>query len=198
MEKIFAIACERNRNAILERLQEIFLDISTVLEIGSGTGQHAVHFGQNMPHLKWQTSDLPQNHRSIRAWLREEKLPNVLAPLTLSADDENWEVNSVEAVFSSNTAHIMSWPQVKKMFAKVSQILPINGVFCLYGPFNYDGKYTSKSNAQFDAMLQACEPHQGIRHFEEINSLALKHKLILRNDFAMPANNRLLHWVKVG
>jgi SAM-dependent methyltransferase len=194
MSKRFSAACERNREPIVAVLRDVLGHCRHVLEIGSGTGQHAVYFGRQMPHLIWQTSDLPDNHASIRAWQQEAKLSNVPPPLTLDANSADWPRAPFDAVFSANTCHIMAWPEVEAMFKGIGDILPTGGVLCLYGPFNYGGAFTSESNAQFDASLKAHAPHMGIRDIESINRLAAAQQLVPRADYAMPAHNRLLVW----
>ncbi len=194
--KPFSEACERNRTPILAVLREILPLQGRVLEIGSGSGQHAVHFGAALPGIVWQTSDLPQHHAGIRAWIDESALSNVLPPLALDANDVAWPVAAVDAVFSANTLHIMPWPAVEKLFAGVGRVLAAGGTLCLYGPFNYGGRHTSESNARFDAWLQQRDPASGIRDFEAVDQLAQTNGLVLMRDFAMPANNRLLVWRK--
>jgi SAM-dependent methyltransferase len=194
MTRQFSAACERNQAPILAVLRDAFADTRRVLEIGSGTGQHAVYFGANLPWLVWQTSDLPHNHASIIGWQQEARLANVLPPLALDAACADWPAGPYDAVFTSNTCHIMSWHEVQAMFEGIARVLREGGLLCVYGPFNYDGKFTSASNAQFDASLKAQAPHMGIRDFEEVNRLALGQRLHLQADHAMPANNRLLVW----
>jgi len=194
MNKEFSTACERNREPILAILQDVFADRTRVLEIGSGTGQHAVYFGAALPHLIWQTSDLSQNHFSILAWQEEAHLPNVLPPLALDVKADYWPEKSFDAIFSANTCHIMAWEEVVAMFAGIGQVLLPEGIVCIYGPFNYGGKFTSASNAQFDASLKYRAPHMGIREIEAVNALAENQGMHLRADHAMPANNRLLVW----
>jgi len=194
--KPFSEACEQNKHPILEVLREVLANSNRVLEIGSGTGQHAVFFGAQLPHLTWQTSELPENHSGIRAWLAEARLANVLPPLALNVADPVWPVAEVDAVFSANTAHIMAWPEVETMFAGSTHVLAAGGRLCLYGPFNYHGDYTSKSNAQFDAWLKGRDPRSGIRDFEALDALAQHHGMTLLGDYAMPVNNRTLVWEK--
>jgi cyclopropane fatty-acyl-phospholipid synthase-like methyltransferase len=165
-----------------------------VLEIGSGSGQHAVFFGTQLPRLTWQTSDLRQNHESIIAWQQEAQLPNVLPPLTLDTGADDWPDTRYDAVFTANTCHIMAWREVQGMFAGIGRVLHAGGVLCIYGPFNYGGEFTSESNARFDASLKAMSPQMGIRDFEAIDRLAAAQGLQLCADHAMPANNRLLVW----
>lgn len=194
--KPFSQACENNKEPILEILRDRFAAARRVLEIGSGTGQHAVYFGAQLPHLIWQTSDLPENHPGILAWLADAALPNVCAPLSLDVSRAQWGVGVVDGVFSANTAHIMNVAQVEAMFAGVGRVLEPDGVFCLYGPFNYGGRYTSESNARFDGWLKARDPHSGIRDLETLKTFAQQHGLMLVADYAMPANNRTLVWQK--
>jgi cyclopropane fatty-acyl-phospholipid synthase-like methyltransferase len=194
MNKMYSAACERNREAILAVLQDVLANARNVLEIGSGTGQHAVYFGTHLPHLVWQTSDLPDNHASILAWLDEERPPNVLPPLHLDVDSDAWPARPFDAVFSANTCHIMAWEHVEAMFAGASRVIKQGGLLCIYGPFNYNGKFTSDSNALFDMSLKAQGEHMGIRDFEAVDRLAGKQGLVLVADHAMPANNRLLVW----
>lgn len=183
--KPFSEAAERNRDPILAVLKRVFADRKWVLEIGSGTGQHAAYFAPALPHLVWQASDVAANLPDIRQWVRHPP------PIEVDVDRPIPAVPA-DAAFSANTCHIMSWPQVEKMFAGVARLLPAGGVFAVYGPFHYGGKPTSQSNARFDAMLRARDPASGVRDFEAIRALADAHGLELVEDNAMPANNRLL------
>jgi len=194
--KPYSEACERNKAPILEVLATALANATSVLEIGSGTGQHAVHFGAALPHLAWQTSDLPGNHAGIRMWLDEAELPNVRAPLVLNVGDDRWPVDNVDALFTANTLHIMSWPLVGQLFTGAGRILNPGGRFCIYGPFNYNGAHTSDSNARFDAMLRARDPQSGIRNIEDVKDLGLRNGLELTADHEMPANNRLIVFAK--
>ncbi|RBA25367.1 DUF938 domain-containing protein [Herminiimonas fonticola] len=198
MNKQFSSACERNREPILAILDKEFADRKHVLEIGSGTGQHAVFFGAGLPQLIWQTSDLPQNHSSIQAWLQEAALKNVLPPIALDMSNAEWAVDlldkDMDAVFTANTCHIMAWSEVEKMFAGAAHVLQAGGKLCVYGPFNYKGQFTSVGNAQFDASLRTQAAHMGIRDIEAMQELANAHGFIMQADHAMPANNRLLVW----
>jgi SAM-dependent methyltransferase len=187
--KPFSEASERNRGPILEVLKRVFSNTRFVLEIGSGTGQHAAYFAPELPHLVWQASDVADNLPGIREWMSEPP------PIELDVDKE-WPRLDVDAVFSANTCHIMSWPQVERMFAGVGRLLPAYGVFALYGPFNYGGRHTSESNARFDAMLRARNPASGLRDVDDIVRLAALNGLGLEEDNAMPANNRLLVFQK--
>lgn len=197
MTKQFSAAAERNSQPILAVLRELLPQPVRVLEIGSGTGQHAVYFGAHLPHLTWQTSDLPQNHASIHAWMNEADLPNVLPPLTLdTATADRWPQAQYDAVFTANTCHIMSWEEVRSMFAGMAMALRAGGLVCVYGPFNYGGKFTSESNAMFDASLKAQAESMGIRDFEAVDQLANANGMALRKDYDMPAHNRLIVWEK--
>ena len=191
----FSQACENNQAPILSVLQRIFADTKTVLEIGAGTGQHAVFFAPRLAHLQWQSSDQNEHLPGIHAWRNAYPALNLLQPCALNVNDEHWPTG-FDAVFSANTAHIMPWESVQAMFSRVGGILPSGGRLALYGPFNYRGEYTSDSNRAFDTMLRQRNPKQGIRDFEQVNALAKHAGLHLLEDNAMPANNRLLVWEK--
>lgn len=194
IDKPFSESSAENREPILAVLREVFADCSKVLEIGSGTGQHAVYFGAELSHLSWQTADLPQHHAGIRMWLDEAALPNVLVPIALDVNRMDWLERRYDAVFSANTLHIVSWPEVKKLFAGVGKVLQPGGVLAVYGPFNYKGEFTSPSNARFDQWLKDRDPASGVRDFEAVDALAREQNLILQRDIAMPVNNRTLVW----
>lgn len=196
--KPYAESCEQNRDPILAVLREVFADRRKVLEIASGTGQHAVYFGAALPHLSWQTSELPENHAGIHAWLDEARLPNVLPPLAVNVTDAAWPLETVDAIFNANTVHIVSWPAVECLFAGIGRVLAPGGILCLYGPFNYGGNFTSESNARFDAWLKGRDPDSGVRDFEALNALAEEQGMILLSDVAMPANNRTLVWQRIA
>lgn len=190
--KPFSEACENNQAPILAILQQAFANVHSVLEIGSGTGQHAVHFARHLPHLSWQTSDLEHNHPGIRLWLDEAALPNVRPPLLIDVNAYPWPVDPVDGVFTANTLHIVSWPEVQRLFRGAGQVLKPGGVMCVYGPFNYGGEFTAPSNASFDAWLKARDPASGIRDAEAVCTLAEQHGLSLEVDHEMPVNNRTL------
>jgi len=195
----FAEACERNRGPILGVLRRIFHDRNTVLEIGSGTGQHAAYFAPELPHLVWQPSDVAEHLPGIRMWVDSAATRNLRTPVVLEVENElHWKAVSADAAFSANTTHIMSWTQVERMFEGVARLLPAGGLLALYGPFNYGGRHTSESNARFDAMLRSRDPASGLRDFEAIAALATKNGLALVEDNAMPANNRLLAFRRSG
>lgn len=194
--KPYSESCDQNRAPILEVLRIELADRQRLLEIGSGTGQHAVYFAPEFPGLLWQTSDMADMHAGIHAWLAEQGCGNILPPLALDVSHDSWPAASYDAVFSANTAHIMDWPSVECLFAGIGRVLEPGGVFCLYGPFNYAGAYTSESNARFDAWLKARDPRSGIRDFEALRELAEKAGMKLKEDYGMPANNRTLVWSK--
>lgn len=194
--KPYSESCDQNKVPILEVLTTYFDAVGSVLEIGSGTGQHGVFFADRLPHLTWITSDTADNLPGIQAWLAETALPNLQGPLELDVDRPDWPVLHPDAVFSANTVHIMAWPSVARMFAGIGRLLPPQGLFCLYGPFNYKGEFTSESNARFDSWLKARDPDSGIRDFEALATLAAAHELSLVADHPMPANNRTLVWQK--
>lgn len=194
--KPYSESCDQNRDPIFSIIEPLFRGRRSVLEIGSGTGQHAVHFAAMMPHLTWHTSDLPENHAGIRAWLDEAALPNISGPVALDVSSRPWPDLETDAVFSANTVHIMRWKEVVALFAGVGDLLGRDGLFCLYGPFNYGGNYTSESNVRFDEWLHARDPLSGIRDFDDLDRLAGTAGLQIEHDYAMPANNRLLCWRK--
>ena len=195
-------ACERNRDPILGELRRFLRDRSRVLEIGSGTGQHAVYFAAHLPHLLWQASDHPDYLPGIAERLAEAALPNAPAPWPLQAVREPVPGLAplpdaplgFDAVFSANTLHIMGWAEVQALFAGLPAVMADDALLCVYGPFNYGGDYTSESNRQFDGWLKARDPSSGIRDAEAVDALAAAQGLTLIDDVAMPANNRLRVW----
>ncbi|MFZ6732668.1 DUF938 domain-containing protein [Undibacterium sp. Ji42W] len=196
MSKLFSAACERNSTPILQTIEPFLSGSHAVLEIGSGTGQHAVSFARQLAHLQWQTSDRQEYHPSIIAWMAEAALPNLLPPFELNISISPWPENQFDAVYTANTCHIMAWEEVELMFAGVSALLSTGGLFLIYGPFNYAGEFTSESNRQFDASLRQQATHMGIRDIEKIIALANQHGMQAQQDITMPANNRLLVLVK--
>lgn len=193
-EKPFAPSCERNREPLLAVLRDAFAQRQQVLEIGSGTGQHAVYFAAALPHLIWQCSDRADQLPGIRLWLDEAALANTPAPLALDVESGPWPAQRFDAMFSANTAHIMSWEQVRALFAQLPQVLSADAVFVLYGPFKRGGEHTSAGNAAFDTQLRAQTPHRGIRDVEALDALARASGMQRVGDVAMPANNACLIW----
>jgi SAM-dependent methyltransferase len=193
VDKPFSPACERNREPILAVLRESLAHSRHVLEIGSGTGQHAVHFAGALPHLVWQASDVAEHHPGIRLWLAEAGLPNTPAPLAINVN-QPFPDGRYDAVFTANTLHIMSWAEVQQLFAALPGRLEPGGRLVVYGPFKHRGQFSTESNAQFDAQLRQGQPHRGIRDFEAVDALAAAAGLRLLEDRAMPANNRCVLW----
>ncbi len=189
---VTAEACERNKGPILEVLRHEFGAARSVLEVGSGTGQHAVHFAAALPHLTWQPTEVPSLLGPLSERVRAEGGANLARPLPLDVRSLPWAVPAADAIFTANTLHIMGWPAVNDFFRGVAQVLGATGVLCVYGPFNYEGRFTSPSNAQFDAWLKARDPASGIRDCEAIAALARTAGLRLAADHPMPANNRTL------
>ena len=196
--KPFAESCAQNQHVILDVLLKEFVSAQHILEIGSGTGQHAVFFARALPHLVWQTSDVDEYHPSIHAWISDEGPNNVRAPLSLNVAMNQWPNMTFDAVFSANTVHIMGWQEVIKMFSGIGQVLADGGRFCLYGPFNVDGQFTSESNARFEQWLKSQNPRSGIRDQAELDELAKKAGLTRIATYEMPVNNNILVWEKTG
>ncbi|HTB67616.1 MAG TPA: DUF938 domain-containing protein [Steroidobacteraceae bacterium] len=191
---VTAEACERNKAPILEVLRTEFAASRSVLEIGSGTGQHAVHFAAHLPHLSWQPSEVAALLPALAERVRLEGSANLRLPIALDVRATPWPHAEADAIFSANTLHIMGWDEVEDFFRGVGAALGPGGVLCVYGPFNYQGRYTSASNAQFDAWLKTRDPHSALRDFEAVNARAAAQQLLLAADHAMPANNRTLVW----
>lgn len=196
--KPFSAACERNQQFIVEQLKPLLATAKRVLEIGSGTGQHAVFFAKNLPHLLWQTSDLDIQHAGINLWINESQLTNVLKPLSLNVNTDPLPDNDYDAIYTANTFHIMSWETVKRCIQKVGHSLTDGGLFIVYGPFIFDGIELAPSNVNFDTMLKAQHPDQGLRSFEEIIQIARKVDLEHKETIPLPANNVLLIFKKTG
>ena len=197
MDKPYAPACDENKAAILAVLEPLFADRRRVLEIGAGTGQHAVHFARAMPHLAWQCSDVPARLPGIALWIAEAGLANLPPAIAVDVDGA-WPEPApgvpFDAAFSANTAHIMSLPQVERLFRGVAALLPPGAPFALYGPFSDGGRHTSQSNADFDRWLRARDPLSGVRDLDDLSRFADAAGLELVDDVAMPVNNRTLIW----
>lgn len=197
-------SCDRNQDPILALLREHFADRRAVLEIGSGTGQHAVHFAAAMPWLRWQCSDHEDGLPGIRLWLDEAGLANTPPPYALQAVLVPQPglapplSSRYDAVFSANTLHIMGWPEVQALFAGLATVLADDAVLAVYGPFNVGGDFSSESNREFDGWLKARDPRSGIRDSEAVDALAEAIGLRLIADHAMPANNRMRVWRRGG
>lgn len=194
--KPYSESCDANKHPILQVIQPLLANANHVLEIGSGTGQHAVFFAHQMPHLVWQTSDQAQYHHGINQWLGDTKLDNTPPPLTLDVSQPEWPTIDADAIFTANSLHIMSWKNVQDCFAGVGQRLSENALFIIYGPFNYSGQYTSESNQRFDNWLKQRDPKSGIRDIDDLQALGQAAQLTLIDDIEMPVNNRILVWQK--
>jgi cyclopropane fatty-acyl-phospholipid synthase-like methyltransferase len=193
MDKPFSEACERNKAPILEQLRGLYAQVGTVLEIGSGSGQHALHFAAQMPHLVWQCSEVAAHLPGLRLWLDEAGLPNLPPPCELDVG-RPWPPGRYHAVYTANTLHIMGWAQVQDLFAALPSALRPGGLFTAYGPFHRSGRFNSDSNRRFDAALRAADPVRGLRDVEAVDGLACAAGLQPLADVAMPANNLLLTW----
>lgn len=200
MNKPFSEACEQNRDPILAVLTRVFKAQTQVLEIGSGTGQHAAYFPRSLSHLSWLPSDIEAHLPGIEAWRLDSGLINVHPAHRLDVDQPDWKLpHPVDAVFSANTTHIMSWASVLNLLRGIGEVLPSQrGIFCLYGPFNYQGHFTSDSNARFDQFLRQRDPASGIRDMAALIPAAEAHGLHLQEDVEMPVNNRCLVFGKLG
>ncbi len=196
MDKPFSQACENNKQPILNILQTIFTSDGDVLEIGSGTGQHAVYFAEHLPDICWQPTEVAEHLAVVSQWVDEAKLSNVKSPIMLNVEDQPWPFTQLDAVFTANTLHIMSWEKVEIFFARLGQYLQTGAKFCSYGPFNKNGVYTSESNANFDRWLKQRDPLSGIRHIEDLIQLGQANGIELIAELAMPANNQCLIWKK--
>jgi SAM-dependent methyltransferase len=192
----FSAACERNKDPILEVLRLRFADRIQVLEIGSGTGQHAVYFAQALGHLTWHPTEQLVYLEDLTERVKLEGPGNLRPPTLLDVRQAVWPVRGVDAIFTANTLHIMSWPEVMALFNGIGTVLAPGGVLCIYGPFRYAGRYTSDSNQEFDRMLQERDPQSGLRDIEAVSLLADQYGLRLDADFDLPANNRLLVFTK--
>jgi cyclopropane fatty-acyl-phospholipid synthase-like methyltransferase len=193
----FSEACERNKGPILEVLRVAFADRTQVLEIGSGTGQHAVHFAAHLTHLTWHPTEQLAYLADLASRVKLEGPRNLRQPTVLDVKQSIWPLRSVDALYSANTLHIMSWAEVEAMFRGIDTVLSPQGVVCIYGPFRYEGRYTSDSNRDFDLMLKDRDPLSGLRDVTDLVALAGRHSLRLRVDHDLPANNRLLEFVRI-
>jgi SAM-dependent methyltransferase len=198
MDKPFSESCVENREPIFSVLAPRLTACTSLLEIGSGTGQHAVYFAPGLPQLLWHTSDRRENHPGILAWLSDCDATNIRPPIALDVLTDPWPDGPFDAVFSANTAHIMPEAAVAAMLEGVAAVLRPGGQFLLYGPFNYHGRFTSDSNARFDAWLKERDPAMGIRDLDWLSREAGRHGLALAEDIEMPVNNRTLVWQRRG
>lgn len=188
MERPSSPACVRNSAPILAVLQPWLADRRHVLEIGSGTGEHAVHFAAAMPQLVWQTSDRDDHLPGIRAWLDHAQLTNTPPTVTLDVNGR-WPQGPFDAVFTANTLHIMGWPEVQRLFAALPAACTADARLAIYGPFHEHGLPTSEGNAAFDAALRARDPRMGLRDRAAVDDLAAASGFKLRRAVPMPSNN---------
>jgi SAM-dependent methyltransferase len=191
-------ACERNKGPILDVLKVEFANCTHVLEIGSGTGQHAVHFATAMPGIVWQPSEIPEAMPALRKRVFNEGPSNLRAPIALDVTATPWDVRKVDGIFTANTLHILHWPEVEALFAGLPAVAKPGAVLAIYGPFRYAGRNTSGTNESFDAMLHARDPGSGIRDFEAVDALARAAGFAWAADHAMPANNQTLVWKRTA
>ncbi|MDW3095327.1 MAG: DUF938 domain-containing protein [Gammaproteobacteria bacterium] len=193
LNKPFAPAAKENSNAILDVLKQEFKNTNTVLEIGSGTGQHAAYFSQHLSHLNWQASDKQEMLAGIAMWLNDKNLDNALTPIELDVN-LNWPQQHYDGAYAANIAHILHWNEIEALFAGLDQTLTNSAVFCLYGPFNINGKYTSESNQSFDQWLRNRDPQSCIRDKNDLDQLAVNNNFQASTQWEMPANNKILSW----
>jgi hypothetical protein len=192
----FSEACERNQAPILAVLRQAFADRAQVLEIGSGTGQHAVYFAANLAHLTWHPTEQLAYLPDLENRIKQQGGANLRTPTVLDVKQALWPLRSTDAVFTANTLHIMSWTEVIDLFRGIGAILAPRGVLCIYGPFRYEGGYTSASNRDFDRMLQERDPASGLREIQAVTALAAQYGIKLMTDHDLPANNRLLEFLR--
>ncbi len=197
-KKPYAEACDQNGPHIRKILDNHLPEQGTLLEIGSGTGQHAVMFAEAFPEIHWQTSDRQEMHEGIQQWIDESNCSNLCSPIALDVLHDPWPDQSFDAIFSANTAHIMPMEGVEAMFTGIAKILKPDAPFLIYGPFMYDGEHISESNWRFDRWIRSWEPHRGIRDVIWLKKIAEPLGLILVEDIEMPENNRTLLWKRVS
>jgi len=199
MNKPFAQSCEDNKAVIFKHLDNLLENKHQLLEIGSGTGQHAVYFAENLPHIRWQPTELAENIAAIEMWMQDAALTNITKPEVLDVAAQQWPLKKeFDAAFTANTLHIMSINHVEKLFSGLGNVLSDGAIFISYGPFNYNGKFSSESNARFDLWLKDRDPVSGIRDVDELKAFANTANIDLVDDIEMPMNNRLLVWKKFG
>lgn len=197
----FAPSCENNKDPILSVLRRHLLPapngtLRTVLEIAGGTGQHAMYFAQNMPHLHWQSTDVPDNVDSLNLRITAAQLNNLPFAKALDVTQDEWGFDPVDYIFTANSLHIMPWQAAQDFIRQAGGLLKPDGKLCVYGPFKYQSEFTTPSNAQFDLWLKSRNPASGVRDFEALAELASDVGLHFIEDNAMPANNQLLVWGK--
>ncbi len=194
MNKPWSEACERNKGPILEVLRRYCGQGGTALEIGSGTGQHAVFFAEALPQLCWQPTELAENLPGLRLWVEEAALANLRSPEVLDVFQPVWPLEQADYIFTANTLHIMPWEGVEALFRGVERVLRPGGMLLVYGPFRVGGRHTAPSNARFDTWLKARDPASGVRDLEAVQQLAEYIGLEYVTAHAMPANNWIQVW----
>lgn len=194
MMESYSESADKNRQPILEKLRIIFDRAESVLEIGSGSGQHAIFFSQQLPHLTWQVSEIAEKLPALQSNVRQHCSSILAQPVLLNVESDCWPLSHAESIFTANTLHIMPWPVVVKMFIGIGRILDAGGQLCIYGAMRYNDAFTSASNERFDLWLKEQDPVRGIRDFEAVDRLARAQGLKLLDDHAMPSNNQLLVW----
>jgi len=192
----FSPSTERNRGPIRDVFKRLFNGDGLLLEIGSGTGQHAAYLAKEFPAYQWQPTDLSENLDSINAWAAESGAGNILPAITLDLAKPDWPVEQCDVLVCINTIHIVAWPLVENLFRGAGRVLKPGGAMYVYGPFEYSDRPLEPSNADFNAWLKDRDPQSGIRKFDELNRLAVETGLVLKGDVAMPANNRSIWWRK--
>ncbi|TLU65275.1 DUF938 domain-containing protein [Thalassotalea litorea] len=189
----FSPSCERNKQVILEQIAARLKQHSTVFEVGSLSGQHALHFTQHRPDIRWQCSDIKPHLAPLANNIRDFGGDNLLAPVHLDLiDAKTWQQTQMDCLYTANTLHIVAPALVERFFTLAQSIVKSGGTLMIYGPFKYQGQYTSSSNAEFQQWLLDRDPQSGIRDIEWIESLAANSNFSLHEDIAMPANNQLL------
>lgn len=192
----YSQASENNKLAILDVFERYLANRKSLLEIGGGSGQHAVFFAEQFPHLCWQSSDLPVNVSNLNLRINQAQIPNAPSAFGLDVNQPDWNCKEFDVIFSANSLHIMSADSVENFFAGVGRHLEENGLLLVYGPFKYNAEFTSESNARFDLWLKDRDPVSGVRDFEWVSNLAELAGLKIVEDNVMPANNQLLVWHK--
>jgi len=191
--KRHAPATARNREPIREVLARELPRQGTVLEIASGSGEHATYFARAFPELAWQPSDGSEAAlASIAAWRAEAQLPNLRAPVALDVTAASWPVTHADAILCINMIHIAPWEATLGLFAGAARVLPAGALLYLYGPYRFGGAFTADSNAEFDRSLRSRDPRWGVRDVDELEAAARPHGFVLRETIAMPANNHSL------
>ncbi len=195
-EKPYAISCDRNSAPILEVLKEYLKDYKKLVEMGAGTGQHAIYMAPHFPELEWYLLDQKDRHEGIKTWLHDFPRANVKGPIEYSIGENDWPISDCDVVFTSNTLHIVSWEKDLQFFDDLTNALSSGGLFMAYGAFNYNGDFSSESNKKFEEWLKERDPASGIKDFEKVKAELEKRDFELVKDHEMPSNNRLLVFKK--